>query len=199
MADARRCDAQPGSLGHRSVETPDEDLVREAQGGSLAAFEGLALRHYPFCLRYAWRQLGDREDAEEAVQDAMLRAWRSIGRCREQSRFRAWLLAIVINRCRSYGARRRRRFLLLQRWREGQDTEPAEAPMAGRIDAEEELGRLLTTLTPALREAFVLRHVEELSYDEMAAVTGVRVSALKMRVKRATEALGNRLRSESLE
>src|SRR6184192_1727705 len=59
--------------------------------------------------RYALHMLGNREDAEEALQDAFTRAYRSLGRCDDPDRFGAWLFRILVNRCRTVGARRTRR------------------------------------------------------------------------------------------
>jgi RNA polymerase sigma-70 factor (ECF subfamily) len=165
----------------------DADLVRRARDGDPAAFEALVDRHYPDCLRYAFRMLGDRADAEEAVQDAFVRAHRSLGRYREQDRFRVWLLRILANRCRTRAAATRRRLRLLDAFAASMDGK-AVAPQAnggfGRA-----VQRALAALPPEQREAFLLKHVEELSYEEIARITGAGLSALRMRVKRARERL----------
>ena len=178
------------------METPDGVLVRQAQAGELAAFDTLVRRYYAMCLRFAWRQLGNREDAEEVVQDALVRAYRSIRGCQDPDRFRGWIFTIVINRCRTFAARSRRRFLLFNQWHERESPPTAIAPETSRVDADEEIALVLSSLSPVLREAFLLKHVEELTYEEMAEATGVGVSALKMRVKRAADALAARLKSE---
>jgi RNA polymerase sigma-70 factor, ECF subfamily len=179
------------------VETPDAVLVGQAQAGQVGAFDALMTRYYAQCLRFAWRQLGNREDAEEVVQDAFLRAYRSIRGCHDPERFRGWLFTIVINRCRTFAARRKRRLLLFSRWQERELPPASTAPTAQAIGSKEEIDRLLSTLSPPLREAFLLKHVQELSYEEMAEITGAGISALKMRVKRATAALAERLKNET--
>jgi RNA polymerase sigma-70 factor (ECF subfamily) len=137
--------------------------------------------------------LGNREDAEEAMQDAFLRAWRALGRCRDPDRFDAWLFPILANRCRSRGARRRRYESTFVRDEHAVQTALQERP--AELDGEEEPGwhraveRALATLDPDQREAFLLKYVDELSYEEMARLTGVGISALKMRVKRAADRL----------
>lgn len=148
-------------------------------------------------LRYAWRQLGNREDAEEVVQDAFVRAYRSLRGCHEPARFRGWLFTILINRCRTHAARNRRRFLLFDRWREREQPAVASPPHELRLDGEQEVARAVAALSPRLREAFLLKYIEEMSYEEMAESTGVGVSALKMRVKRATDALATQLKKET--
>jgi RNA polymerase sigma-70 factor (ECF subfamily) len=139
--------------------------------------------------------LGDRHDAEDAVQETMLRAYRFIGRYEERDVFRAWLFRILVNECRTIGARRRRRERVLSRDDSAvleavDDRAVAEAGASGMRD---ELQRVLDGMEPLLREAFLLKYIEDRSYDEMAAMTGAGVSALKMRVKRACDWLRPRL------
>jgi RNA polymerase sigma-70 factor (ECF subfamily) len=132
--------------------------------------------------------LGNREDAEEALQDAFTRAYRSLPRCEDPDRFGAWLFRILVNRCRTMGARRGRRLrtfvsddLALH--------EAAEEHPAERSAWREEIERALSRLRPEQREAFLLKYVEDMGYDEMSQLTGVGVSALKMRVMRACDRL----------
>ncbi len=175
----------------------DEELVRAVRSGDGSAFEPLAERYYTICLRFAQSQLGRREDAEEAVQDALVRSFRALLRGASPDRFRPWLLRIVVNRCRSMSARRARRRRLLTLWQTRQPPETSEDPRVTVADPDPALTAALAGLRPKLREAFLLKHVEELTYEEMAEVTGVRPSALKMRVKRATERLRESLKEES--
>ena len=165
----------------------DAELMRRVRDGDIAAFEELTDRHHAVCLRFAWRQLGQREDAEEAVQDALVRAFRALRHGRLPQRFRPWLMRIVVNRCRTMMAQRARRRRLFRLWAGRNHDEPV-AP-AFHDDVDPELVAALAALTPPLREAFLLRHVEELDYEEMSALTGAGVSALKMRVKRASDQL----------
>ncbi|HZD03807.1 MAG TPA: RNA polymerase sigma factor [Longimicrobiales bacterium] len=184
---------------YHAVTPDDDELVRRMRSGDEAAFEWLAERSYPMCLRFAERHLGRREDAEEVVQDAMLRAYRALRRGHLPDRFRPWLLGIVLNRCRSTIARRARRRKLSRLWlaREEQEGRRVSSPPDGPEEVDPALLAAVASLTPRLREAFLLKHVEELTYDEMAEVTGVGVSALKMRVKRAADLLLQRLTEEA--
>jgi RNA polymerase sigma-70 factor, ECF subfamily len=178
------------------VEPNDDALVRAALAGDDAAFDRLVLRHYPRCLRFAWRQLGNRADAEEVVQDALVNAYRRLARCTRPERFRSWLFAIVVNHCRSHRRTERRRALLLWHW---WTREPPRQAVQPATDGALDLPELLGALPEAQREAFLLKHVEDLTYEEMAEVTGVNVSALKMRVKRATDLLSARVSDERAE
>lgn len=169
----------------------DEELIRRLQSGDTTAFDALVDRYYGACLRFAWRYLGQRDDAEDAVQDALVRAYRALRRGQLPRQLRSWLLGIVLNRCRSQVLRARRRRLLFERWWARQEpellrVEPAD-DAGSDDDLDPKLKAALAALTPTLREAFLLKHVEQLRYEEMARITGTSVSALKMRVKRATD------------
>jgi RNA polymerase sigma-70 factor, ECF subfamily len=167
------------------VESQDE-LVRRARGGDVAAFDALIHEHYADCLRYATRMLGDRADAEDVVQESFVRAFHALARYSHRDRFRAWLLRIVRNRCRSVAARRAWRLSALQRY--FFETQPRVVSNGADLTTHD-VERALAALAPKLREAFLLRHVEQLHYHEIADITGASEAALKMRVKRACEAL----------
>ena len=177
---------QPDVPGFNLATMTDAMLVRRVLGGDTAAFTTLVDRHAVACTRFATRMLGNREDAEDATQETFLRAYRSLARYEERQTFRTWLFQILINRCRTAAVRRQRRhrmFLV-------DDTAIAAASVRPAVDAGDlraELKRAIDALDPDQREAFLLKHVEQLSYDEMAAATGIGVSALKMRVKRACD------------
>lgn len=171
----------------------DAAIVSRVMGGETAAYAVLVSRYRDRYARFAVHMLGSEEDAEEALQDAFVRAYRALGRCDEPERFGAWLYRILVNRCRTHGGRRGRRertfvhdpVALLSASQE----HPAERT-AWREEIEVAIGRL----DAGQREAFLLKHVEELSYEEMAELTGVGISALKMRVKRACDRLRELLR-----
>ena len=132
--------------------------------------------------------LGSLEDAEEVTQEALLRAHRALARYDSRTAFRTWLMSILINRCRTSLLQRRRRTarVILD------DAAVQRAHVDGSAsdaDLRFTIERALTELEAGQREAFLLKHVEQLSYDEIAAVTGVGVSALKMRVQRACDHL----------
>lgn len=166
----------------------DAVIVTRVLGGDVEAFGGLVGRYRDRYARYAYHMLGNREDAEEALQDAFTRAYRSLARCEDPERFGAWLFRILVNRCRTMGARRGRRartFVV----DEIALLEAAEEHPAEQAAWREEIDRALQRLRADQREAFLLKYVEDLGYDEMSVLTGVGVSALKMRVMRACERL----------
>lgn len=159
--------------------------------GDIDAFGRLVAPYRDRAARFAMRMLGNREDAEEALQDALVRAYRSLRQCQDHSRFDTWLFTILINRCRTTGSRTRRRHRTFVE-AESPEALLAEPSRDGDDEAagwRDEIARALARLEPAHREAFVLKHVDDLSYEQISAMTGVRVSALKMRVKRACDQL----------
>ena len=171
------------------------DVLREARAGDVRAFATVVDLYYPRALRFALHMLGSRLDAEEAVQDSFVRLHRAFGSYREGEAFDPWFFRILANRCRTASARARRHATLVEY---GEVPEVADRSSSRSHDTalawREEIERALRTLPPEQREAFLMHHVEALSYEDMATATGAGVSALKMRVKRACDALRLQLR-----
>jgi RNA polymerase sigma-70 factor (ECF subfamily) len=184
---------RPESPGYNETTMTDAVLVRAALAGDSAAFTTLVQRHGRVCLRYATRMLGNQEDAEDATQEAFVRAYGALSRFDGSVAFRTWLMAILINRCRTALARRRKHDDRVDHDADVH-TLAIVAEQNGDIGLRDAIERALARLDAAQREAFLLKHVEQLSYEEMATVTGVGVSALKMRVQRACERLQDLLR-----
>lgn len=170
----------------------DADLVAGALDGSPRDFDEIVGRYSADCLRYAQRLLGRREDAEDAVQETFIATYRALGRYREQESFRPWLFRILVNRCRTLARRRMRLERHVVRDEIALDRAPGPATTECD-DLGDTLQVALAALEPLQREAFLLRHGLGLDYAEMSRVTGAGVSALKMRVKRAADALRPRL------
>jgi RNA polymerase sigma-70 factor (ECF subfamily) len=171
----------------------DAAIVRRVLAGDADAYGLIVERYYDRYARFAVHMVGNREDAEEALQDAFLRAYRALGRYEEREKFGGWLLRIVVNECRTVAARRRRLDRLFPDVGDGEWLAAAGGVPADRAadcaGLREELERALARLPAEQREALLLKYAEELSYDEIAAATGAGTSALKMRVKRACERL----------
>lgn len=166
----------------------DAELVAAATAGDVEAFAELSRRYRDLYTRFAVRMVGSRDEAEDVVQSALIRAYRAIGRCRDPARFGAWLYQIVANECRTFVARRirRERRVISDEMQLHEATVP---PVVDGLDTLDDVQYALGRLDVEQREAFVLKYVEELSYEEMAEITGAGVSALKMRVKRACSRL----------
>ncbi len=167
-------------------------LVARARAGDHGAFAQLVERLQPRALRFAARMLGDesRDTADDVVQDAWVRVLRSFDSYDARHGFEVWFFTILANRCRS--ALRRRG--LERRWIDRIDDDVPEVghDPVRQLDASAgtaAVERALAALPAEQREAFLLRHVEQLSYEEIAVAVGAGVSACKMRVKRAMDAL----------
>ncbi len=165
--------------------------VRRVLAGDVDAYAALVDRYYDRCARFAVRMLGNRDDAEDALQATFLRAYRALGKYQERDKFSAWLYRILVNQCRSLAARRSHRERVFVR-EEALLLNAPDKPTSWAGEDEEFVQRVLSELDPLLREAFLLKYVEEMSYEEMSALTGVGISALKMRVKRACDRLRER-------
>ena len=168
----------------------DADVVARVLAGDGEAFGILIRRYEPGLLRFATRMLGNPDAAADAVAESLVRAYRHLAQCRDPSRLRSWLYRITGNRCRSHLARRHTSDIPLS---EAPAPALAEASDTWEVlERSEQIAlveRALAALPAEKREAFVLKHVEGMSYEEMAAVTGARIPTLKMRVHRAREAL----------
>ncbi len=174
----------------------DGPLIRAIAGNLDASFEALVLAHQDRLYSIALRMLGDPRDAEEAAQDALVRAYRALagyppGRIREL-RLRPWLATIVLNLCRSRIGRRAAsgpRPLSLDVAPPGTLDLPAErrtepASTVARREAGQAWAALLLTLAPAYRSAIVLRHVDGLSYPELAQALNRPEGTVKAQVHR---------------
>lgn len=168
--------------------TPEEaTLIERIASGDSSALGELMDRHAPSLMRYATHFLRSADDADEVLQDTFIRAERAIRKGVIPDKPSAWLFRIAVNRCRS----RRKRF-----WRyvggeagEAIISRASDPPDVEAIEWRDEISQALSQLSPSTREAFLLKHVEGLTYEEMAEATEVGIPALKMRVSRACDRL----------
>lgn len=161
----------------------DLAIIHRVLAGDTEAFARLVDRHYDRCARIAVRILGNHEDAEEAIQDAFLRAFRALGTYEDRERFSAWLTRILVNQCRTVRARVQRREAVFSDV--DLRTADVQCGVEATGDAWPDLDHALAQLPAEQREAIVLRYADDLTYEEMARITGAGQSALKMRVQRA--------------
>lgn len=186
---------RPTAADREPLELDDLTLVVRAQEGDVRAFETLARRHQAVLYRIAVRVMGDATEAEDALQEALLDAWRRIGQFRGDSAFSTWMYRIVTNRC--MGMLRKRRAVPVP-----DVADMAEAPTApdspartAEIDAElAALGAALQTLPDDVRVCWVLRELEGLRYDEIAAITGTGEPTVRGRIHRARTKLAEVMR-----
>lgn len=161
----------------------DVRLVRAAAFGDVLAFEALVHRHQERSFRVALRMLGNRPDAEEAVQDAFLRAWRGLPGFSARSRFSTWLYRITVNCCLTALESRRPPAGELSGAEAAPGPGPAEAAQAR--EGVQELTAAIGRLTAQQRAPLVLRELEGLSYEEIGEVLQLTPAAVKGRLHRA--------------
>jgi RNA polymerase sigma-70 factor, ECF subfamily len=171
-------------------------LVARAQAGDDQAFEELVTATHAETYTLARRLTGSDDDARDVVQEAYLRAYRSIGRFRGEARFTTWMYRITANCASTYvGKRRKHRHDELVDDMVVVDTRPELDPVA-QADASDLRARLvlaLDELPPKLRAVVVLRDVYDLPHEAIAAELGISESAAKVRLHRARRKLKDHL------
>lgn len=173
----------------------DAAVIERVLAGDIDEYEKLVHRYQTALYRYAVGMILDHDAAADMVQDAFVRAYTNLGRCRDRERFSAWLFQTLRNRCLDYLKDIRRRNVRLDDESSLVDTAQSPSAIVERKQLQARLRNALDKLPDAQREAFVLHYVEEIPYETMAELLGARVSALKMRVMRAREALSAALRT----
>ncbi len=188
---------------------PDGDLVRQAQAGSKAAFGKLVDRYYEMVYAVAYGILNHHEEARDAAQEALLKAFREIERFQGQSKFKTWLYRITVNAAIDQIRRRRPVEPIEMGGGEGEE-EPRghvvsdRAPGPREQASRAELGRLireaLEHLSPEHRAVLILREWEGLSYEEIAETLGIEMGTVMSRLfyakKKLGEILGPKIRGE---
>lgn len=178
-----------------NASSPPDDfpLVEHVLAGDRTAFETLVRRHERRVFRVALAVLGNTEDAEEAMQDAFLKAFRHLDQFRKEARFSTWLTRIAVNQAIEK-RKTRKNYVPLD---EAETVDAAFQPKRyepWRSNPEEQYGkqeihqmveRAIASLPDIYREAFVLRDIEGLTAEEAAGALGATVAALKSRLLRA--------------
>jgi RNA polymerase sigma-70 factor (ECF subfamily) len=174
----------------------DEELVARCATGDRAAFDRLVDRHGDALFRFATRHCGARRDAEDAVQDGLIAAWRGAYTFRGEASARSWLFQVVLHACRR---RQRRRAGEPERHAPLEDAErvpdgasAADARAAAR-QGTRALTEALANLSEESREVLLLRDVEGLDGVEAAAALGIGLAAMKSRLHRARLELKERV------
>ena len=170
------------------VTGPDDaQLVARSLKQDHEAFGQLIDRHASTIVNLAYRMVGNRAEAEDLAQESFLAAFKALSTFRADSKFSTWLYRIAANKCKDW--------LRAKRPGQGQydidvddalDHYVAEERTPERLLSQQQvaqqLDQAIQRLPPLYREAFVLKHIEGLSYEEMEAMLGVNGDALKMRV-----------------
>jgi RNA polymerase sigma-70 factor, ECF subfamily len=174
------------------VTTTEWDLIARCRAGSTTAFEPLVRAHERAALWFATALLGDGDEAADAVQDAFVVAYRSLGRLREGSAFGGWyrtiLRRVCIDRLRSPRLKRRRRLepgeVDRQRWHEATGVLSSE-----RTELQAIVRRALAQLPGEQRTVLVLKELEGLGYAEIAQSLGIPIGTVGSRLNHARSAL----------
>lgn len=181
------------------MDLSDNALVRRAREGDYEAFEVLFERHRQLVYRFAYQMIPRRDDAEDIVQEAFVRAYQNLGRYRDEAKFTTWLLRIVTNLCTDQARMRTRRDNLEQQEAGGglmwmtsiEGPDPVEELEQDRRKMA--LRKALNALPAHHRSVIVLRDLEEKDYNEIAQILGCTVGGAKLRVLRARRALKERI------
>ena len=183
--------------------TDEQRLVEAARGGDVGAFEELVRRYDRNVFRIAQHITQNREDAEDVVQDAFLKAFQNLGQFQGQSKFYTWLVRIAVNEALMRLRRRRpERFVSIDEDikteedsmpREIADWSPNPEQLYNQGELKEILQKTIQGLPPGFRTVFILRDVEGLSTEETADALGLSVPAVKSRLLRARLQLRERL------
>ena len=170
----------------------DLALIELVLAGDRRAFEPLVRKHERRVFRVALAVLGNVEDAEEAMQDAFIKAYRHLDQFRGESRFTTWLTRIAVNEALQKRQARRESVSLdevpdveksLPRRFEPWTSNPEK--LYGKQEIRQLVEGAIQALPPIYRETLVLRDIEEMSAEEAAEVLGIKVPALKSRLLRA--------------
>jgi RNA polymerase sigma-70 factor, ECF subfamily len=176
----------------------DEDLAFNAIQGDKQAFEELVKRYEKPIFALAYRMVGNPEDAKDVAQEAFLKAYRALATFRENSRFSPWLYAIANNLCIDFLRRKGRNNLSLDE----PLPEGGERQIPGGIEPSKAYEQLetkvivqkgLDKLPEKYKNVLVLRHMQDLTYEEIAQTLGISVSLVKTHLFRAREALRQQL------
>jgi RNA polymerase sigma-70 factor (ECF subfamily) len=156
-------------------------LVERAQHGDREAFEALAVQAIDRLYGAAILILGDRSMAEDAVQEAFLRAWRGLPKLRDRERWDAWLHRVLLNACMDVAKSVRMPAIELEPWFAVNEEDSFET----EVDARDEVSRALARLNPRQRAVLVLRYFLGLSVPELAQALGVPLGTAKSRLHHA--------------
>ncbi len=181
----------------------DEAIVREVQRGRTESFAELVDRHKDRVYGILMRLTGDPPAAEELAHEAFVRAFQGLNNFRSESRFGTWLIQIAVNLARDrLREKRRGRTVsldaLLERDMDASflaETRPTYDP-SDEMDEQDLMDRFeaaLGELPPDYREIFVLHHMQNIPYEEIASITGDAVGALKVRAHRARKLLKTKI------
>jgi RNA polymerase sigma factor (sigma-70 family) len=174
----------------KNDQQPDEEaIIRQCLAGDQDAYSVLVDRYKTMAYNVAYRMAGDEDTAKDLAQDSFIAAYAGLDGFRFGSKFSSWLYSIILNKCRDH----------LRLIKDTVSTDDVAEIMpdkgispeqaASAHQSSDVLQRALKALPPEYREVLILKHIEGLDYQEIAAVTGTGIPALKVRAHRGREML----------
>lgn len=180
----------------------DELLLRRACKGDVQAFEELMQSHESRIYAIALRMMGNREDAQDCAQEAMVRIYRAMGSFNGQSALATWIYRITMNTCLDELRRRKARKVtsldsLVDNGWSPTDTGDTPEEHGLRVEKQNALNQAIQSLPDDMRAAIILRDVKGYSYDEIASILDANVGTIKSRISRGREKLREILSKQS--
>jgi len=189
-------------LGFLFTASAEEQLISRAAARDGAAFSELMSMHERRMYAVALRMCSNREDAQDCLQDAMLRIYRSIGGFKGQSSFSTWVYRITMNTCLDELRRRKSRNVtsldnLVDNGYSPSDDVNTPEKHAVTSEQRRVLDKAIAELPEDMRSAIVLRDIQGFSYDEIAVMQDVNIGTIKSRISRGREKLRQILRENA--
>lgn len=180
----------------------DELLLRRACKGDVQALEELMQSHESRIYAIALRMMGNREDAQDCAQEAMVRIYRAMGSFKGQSALATWIYRITMNTCLDELRRRKARKVtsldsLVDNGWSPTDTGDTPEEHGLRVEKQNALNQAIQSLPDDMRAAIILRDVKGYSYDEIASILDANVGTIKSRISRGREKLREILSKQS--
>jgi len=179
------------------MDSGESELIQRWQGGEAAAFEEIVRRWQQPIGRFLYRLTGSGEAARDLAQEVFLRVYRSGSRYRENGAFGRWIYRIALNVARDAARRSPPATLPLTTQEVTARTSPAEA-LCQQKEADQIVAQLVAELPEPLRSVLVLRHYEQMSFEEIARLSSTPASTLKSRFAAALQQLRTRLQALGL-
>jgi RNA polymerase sigma-70 factor (ECF subfamily) len=183
------------------LDNEEYGLVQLAKKGDVAAFESLVLRYERYVYNLALRVVSNPEDAQDLAQQAFIRAWLGLANFRGEARFSTWLYSIVTNLCYTRLPRIRRELAALDTDSEALNLPDERQDPEGIVLAAgtiQNVQSAFEVLPESYRLLVTLRHLQEMSYDEIAEVTGMPLGTVKTGIFRARKLLREALEKEEV-
>ena len=180
------------------LEPSDEELVEAFKNGSVDAFNRLVSRYKDPLMNFSSRYLGDRDEADDVVQETFVRVYRKIHTYKPVARFSTWIYTIATNLVKSHYRRRKRHpALSISQSVGGENQSEYEIPdnryrpdaEAARSVRQSIIENALASLSHKYREIVILCDIEDLSYEEICSITGLNIGTVKSRLNRGRSQL----------